>query len=879
MSESVNRALASCLLAFASVACGPSVRDEEPLSVGQSSYGQTTDGLRHNCRPLTDVRELLTDGELRSLPLAEKFSPPVLDEEDVIVNHLTGKEIGPSSYSVTNNFGDDVSPTMRGHLGIDYDDVHGWLASDPQREDARYPIRAAADGVVVYAGYVCEDNTVVRPPTVALLPSKAWGIVVRILHRTKDDAGEDRYYLSTYAHLEGPEDPLRGQEKLAVKEGDRVTRRQVIASIGPTKEQCGDIPWKTHLHHEIRLVDPFSDDDTERRVMNDQGSGYNGTVGWQGRYLDPAAFYAGYGYSAASGPLAVNYPVGTVVYRVRWWEPGMGRDYYVVCSAGTLCHVADEAAFYANRFYQEWTGRWGYAAEVSSSAMNCYAQGPSVTGGPTMRAISCGDGTYLSLNGAGQSVRRKVSDTASHRRILLHSWGFRTDEVTAGGSDCSLPAGEALTLRDGTIIEMASDNDFYVVTNGGMAQRLRRDTFLGMGYPFAAVIQVPDGSVPFLVKGMDTTDREFTPEDAALCLNRPGGGGSAETGTDTGTPTGAVPSGPCEWHSQRCPADLAFREVCTMNFEENVAVGTEWFRVPCPSGQRCDPSHGGCVSAPPAEPAASGPSGGPLPPHSIFCERTAWGVTATVTGPVLDGNALMETPSGPVSLALGADGLGWPSSTSTPWSGDSAAHALTVPSGVSSFNLFLAGSSATGDSWLRLAPNAGAPWRAFGACRTGTYEIEVLPEGEEEPAPETAEPAAPGTAGGEPPAEDPPPDHPVQDGAHTVRCEARGDGSTLVTVTGPLLDGLSLMEAPSSPAALALGADGLGWPSQASVPWLGDPAAHELVLPPGVASFNLYVVDADDPARDSWLRLYAADGSPWTVAGDCEMGAGLVLVL
>jgi hypothetical protein len=124
------------------------------------------------------------------------------------------------------------------------------------------------------------------------------------------------------------------------------------------------------------------------------------------------------------------------------------------------------------------------------------------------------------------------------------------------------------------------------------------------------------------------------------------------------------------------------------------------------------------------------------------------------------------------------------------------------------------------------------------------------------------------------------------DPPHTVRCARRDDGTTLVTVTGPLLDGLALMEGPGGePSALMLGADGVGWPGPVSVPWLGDSAVHEIALPAGVEAFNLYLAGPDGPDWDaasgagtnSWLRLYEADGSPWAAAGDCQMGAGLVL--
>jgi RHS repeat-associated protein len=114
-------------------------------------------------------------------------------------------------------------------------------------------------------------------------------------------------------------------------------------------------------------------------------------------------------------------------------------------------------------------------------------------------------------------------------------------------------------------------------------------------------------------------------------------------------------------------------------------------------------------------------------PHSIHCERAPSGITATVTGPLLDGTALIATPPNPVSLALGATGYGWPSQVTAPWRADSVTHEIAIPADVSSFNLYLNDAAVTGDFWLKLPPNAGAPWTASGACAMGAYEISVLP--------------------------------------------------------------------------------------------------------------------------------------------------------
>jgi hypothetical protein len=223
----------------------------------------------------------------------------------------------------------------------------------------------------------------------------------------------------------------------------------------------------------------------------------------------------------------------------------------------------------------------------------------------------------------------------------------------------------------------------------------------------------------------------------------------------------------------------------------------------------------------------------------------------------------MAIPPRPSRLALGADGYGWPDNGhSVAWRGDGASHSILLPSGLVGFNLYLSDSTETGDYWLRLRGSDGSPWSAVGDCRMGSGLV-LVGTSEGVPAPERQpEPEAPAAA-------DPP---------HTIRCEATAGGTT-VTVTGPLLDGTALMATPPNPARLALGANGYGWPDPVhSTEWLGDNFMHELVIPSGAASFNLMVADAAG-GGDYWLRLYESDGSPWTAAGDCRIGSGLIEVV
>ncbi len=322
------------------------------------------------------------------------------------------------------------------------------------------------------------------------------------------------------------------------------------------------------------------------------------------------------------------------------------------------------------------------------------------------------------------------------------------------------------------------------------------------------------------------------------------------------------------------------------------------------------------------------------PQQTVYCERAANGLSVTITGPMLDGMALMQTPDNPTDVMLGANGYGWPSqSQSVPWLGDDVAHVLTVPSDVTSFNVYVGDDDTDGDFWLRLAPNAGARWQAYGACRNGRYEIEVLASGteglpddgqtiESEPEPEPAPYCGDGRCDADESCEscasdcgvcaepDPycgdgscnsgetcsgcssdcgacPEQEPQADDSatHVISCELTSSW-LIVTVTGPLLDRNALMEIPTDPTQLVVGSDTGGWPTRGvansldnlpQAAWSGDTETHVLNLPVSTDRFNIYLADAADPYRDSWLRLKESDGSPWAVVGDCVMGVGVIL--
>ena len=802
----LNLVVALMIMLIGASGCGPNSPDGIRADQTAESRQPLCESPPPSCDVSVNVTNLLTLQEISDLPTARWFRPPVLDDEDNIVGLATTKYDVSLHYAESYEAGRDCGADARGnrlpnfHLATDYDVIGKVNGVDPP-----YPVRAIGDGIVVYAGYVCKSAWDDSGSCWKLTQNAGWGYMVRILHKRERPDGTNEHLLSVYAHLGGLKWPE--PSNIMVSVGEIVTAGQVIAAIGDS-EHDGGLAWQPHLHHEVRRVNPFSDSAAEKAVLNDAGPGYACDItelNQSGR-INPAEIFAEYGFSPASGEMVGQHPPGTIVAMTDWNGTAFAQRMYLVSGPGVVRHVEDEAAYYANRLYHDSSDRWGLAVPVSGHEFGCYEEGePIRAGSSSITAAKCGKGTYVGFYGFGPPYRRRVApdESLAAHRVILKSWGLKPGEVKASGAECGWPEAEQLWLRDGTVVEQASDDDFYVVSEGGYAFRLKRETFAVMGYPFSAVIQVPGGSVPSMVRGMRHGRDEFTVDDAMSCPNGAKGGSVEQESAPPDVqpdPPQDPPPGPCAHHAHRCGADPRSYEVCLMNYEgpENRELGTEWGAFPCPEGQECVGGGDCATPTPSAEPDV--PDGG-----------GAGGAPGDADGPAPD----------PQSQDGGGAGDG--------------------------------GRDVDAGSRPGMTEGGGVTGGAGGA-----------PEGD---APEPTAPA------------DPP---------HTIRCARRDDGTTLVTVTGPLLDGLSLMEGPSGePSALMLGADGVGWPGPVSVPWLGDGAVHSVALPAGVESFNLYLAGADGPDWDpaagtgtnSWLRLYEADGSPWATAGDCVMGAGLVLVL
>lgn len=137
------------------------------------------------------------------------------------------------------------------HLGDDLNGI-GW-----ENTDLGDPVFAAADGLVVYAGF----------------PAKGWGGVVSLLHR--DSGG---WKQSFYGHLD--------ESRLAWVAGQRVARGQLIGWLGEAEGSTF-----AHLHLEIR-----------RGVFVMPGPGYAPAASAPRDRLDPSALLPGLDNSANGLP-------------------------------------------------------------------------------------------------------------------------------------------------------------------------------------------------------------------------------------------------------------------------------------------------------------------------------------------------------------------------------------------------------------------------------------------------------------------------------------------------------------------------------------------------------------------------------------------------
>lgn len=410
---------------------------------------------------------------------------------------------------------------------------------------------------------------------------------------------------------------------------------------------------------------------------------------------------------------ALHHPVGTLVKTRN--DPRI----YQVCGPDRLCHVADEGVWRSRRFWQDSRDEWATVIIVDDDEIACHDLGPQIASRARLAATTCGDATYVTFDGDGMRWRRRVpfDPTQAGYRILLRSWGFRPDEVVREDASCTIPQDsdrDRLSLRDGTVIEQASDDDFYVVADDGTAYRLYRNlmpVLYGGGWP--QVIQVPDGSVPSLVRTVNHGHAEFTVTDATTCPNgritlAPASGGATGGGTDglDHEEDAANPSSPPVAEPMAgAPAPSPEPEPLPASDDSN------------PEG--CDPGPDS------TDPVPSGPPSVAAEPRTIVCARTGSAVTVTITGPVSD--ALVGgPPSQPVAIKYGSDKDGWTDFGYGPgspkdqesWRGDIATYVLTLPADAGRCNFYLLGADGS-VGWFDLpdADGDGVAWTVQGDCR------------------------------------------------------------------------------------------------------------------------------------------------------------------
>jgi hypothetical protein len=523
------------------------------------------------------------------------------------------------------------------------------------------PVVATADGTIAV---VRRDET-------------GWG------HHVLIDHGEGLY--SLYGHL----------MRIDVREGQRVRQAERIGGMGSTGFSTGP-----HVHFSLMRGDgssgPF------QAVVPEPLSGHIGLHDG-GRRV--------YGAVGSHG----NLPVGSII------KAHDAPEIYVVCGEMRICHIADWEAFTTRRFFHDAISPLDRVVTVSSETLSCYQEGETVDG-PSVRAlIDCAGDDWLFISENGSSIRRRVpfdkdADRASYD-ALVRSWGFSREERRAGSlGECVARNGGDLRLRDGTLIELASDNDFYVVTSdrwgseaehrtdAGFVRRVHRHVdgtpfmpYLYRGYE--QVLFVPDDAVFTMTAGMRHGENVFGPGEAAMCSygpDRTGGDEPDHEGTE-GPPSDEDTDPPDEDTDEPDPSDDPHS--CVPDTDQDGDDETSE-----------DP--------PPPDPSSD------APPHTIMCVRTPDALVVRIHGPILDG--LHEgTVSDPLMLQYGSNhpyewDLPYPLSSSramTPWEGDDVVHELSLPPDTDGFNLFVTGDD--GGRWFDLDTQDGDPlaWEVGGDCR------------------------------------------------------------------------------------------------------------------------------------------------------------------
>ncbi|TAK05326.1 M23 family metallopeptidase [Patescibacteria group bacterium] len=337
-----------------------------------------------------------------------------------------------------------------------------------------------------------------------------------------------------------------------VEDGQEVLVGQPIGIEGTTGNSMGD-----HIHFGLHRGDPredaaLSDSIPAERIVARDTFGSGGF-----REFRSADFICDldWGHSYESNNGVTRHPVGTLIKE-------HGRpEIYLVCADGAICWITSEDNFLSRRLYYSHTDQWARVVEVSREEIDCYDRGPDLDYPVTMRfrrcrvsAWSSERAVYLAVDDRGNRFRRRVPVPEGTEEFvaLLRSWGFSPVEIEEGGEACSYAEGETLYLRDGTVVQEASDPRFRIISNDGLAYRLDPLDAWSMRFLPRHVLQAPDGATTLLIQGVDPDHRWWTREDSTACRTpsppgTPGGGGTGGDGSDAGPlpmPDAGVPSAP-----------------------------------------------------------------------------------------------------------------------------------------------------------------------------------------------------------------------------------------------------------------------------------------------------------------------------------------------
>ncbi len=445
---------------------------------------------------------------------------------------------------------------------------------------------------------------------------------------------------------------------------------------------------------------------------------------------EPISGYSGLG-SATGARLshhALHHAVGTLV------KGASTPEIYLACAPDKLCHIRDETVYRSYRFWQDQSREWETVVTVSDDELACHDRGLDIDKPVQLAATTCLDGaswpTFVTFDDGSTRWRRRVPFAASapEYAILLRSWGFRVTDVLVNGRTCAISKNaDALPLRDGSVIEQSSDSDFYVISDDGTAYRLYRNlmpVLYGRGWP--QVIQVPDGSVPSLVRKMDASHREFTVTDATTCPNgsrvisATGATGANGGGSSTEPPTVSPVSCPavCTVGAHSC-VDAQSPAVCVADADGC----TRWSAGSCNDGFACNAASGQCEAAPvatnpPVTPPVQQPDGGIVTVPTLACTATATSLRVSMRGVSsrsLVGAAGITDTELSFIAAGGNGGLSWSSTSSAQprvtYAGGASELVLDLPLGVTRFNLWVWVASRNQAYWFDLTQ-----WSTSGAC-------------------------------------------------------------------------------------------------------------------------------------------------------------------